>query len=157
MKTDYQKDSIFTCPKCRSAATQSVEVAYARSVRTGTSGHETISRFGESIAPPPKKDETFSPFLAVCGTTLAGMVSFPDLLPRFGFSSFAGLSAFSWPVVAVSSVAGLLVGIVLATRAINFNVLVRPRLLEEWARGAICSRCGHRFVRRCAQLNEPGE
>jgi hypothetical protein len=116
-------------------------------VRTGTSGHETISRFGETIAPPPEKDETFRPFLVVCGTTLAGMVWLPDLVPHIGFSGFSELSSFSWPTVAVSGATGLVVGVLFAARAIFYNVFERPSLMEEWARGTICGRCGHRFVR----------
>ena len=146
MTTNNNIRNSFTCPKCGSGSTQTVELAHARSVRTGTSG-ETISQFGESIAPPPEKDETFVPFLAVCGATIAGMFWLPDLLPRLGFSSFDGLSAFSRPVLLVSGAAGLLIGSVLAARAIKFNVLVRPRLLEDWARGAVCNRCGLRFER----------
>ena len=143
--TNTKRDELFTCPNCGSRSTQSIELAYSRSVRIGTSGHETVSAFGESIAPPPEKDETFVPFLAVCGATIAGMFWLPDLLPRLGFSSFVGLSAFSRPVLLASGAVGLLVGSVLAARAIKFNVLVRPRLLEEWARGAVCNRCGLRF------------
>lgn len=144
MTTKNDISNLFTCPRCGSGSTQTVELAHARSVRTGTSG-ETISRFGESIAPPPAKDETFVPYLAVCGTMIAGMIWIPDLLPRLGFSSFAGLSPFSRQVLLVSAALGLLVGLTLATRAIKFNVFVRPHLLEEWARGAICNRCGLRF------------
>ena len=145
--TKKRRYELFTCPNCGNRATQSIELAYSRSVRIGTSGHESVSAFGKSIAPPPEKDESFVPFLAVCGATIAGMIWLPDLLPRLGFSSFVGLSAFSRPVLLVSGAVGLLVGSVLAARAINFNVLVRSRLLEEWARGSICNRCGHRFNR----------
>lgn len=82
------------------------------------------------------------------------MIWIPDLLPRFGFVNFAGLSPFSHPVLLVSAAVGLLVGLILAARAINFNVLVRPHLLEEWARGAICNRCGLRFKQAPSNMGD---
>ena len=60
------------CPRCYSRYTQSVEMAYSQSVRTGESGYTSISEFGRSLEPPEARSEVGYP-LAV--TLAVGIIS----------------------------------------------------------------------------------
>ncbi len=96
-----------SCPECGSNYTQSIAIAYARSVRTSDSGYESISVFGKSIAPPQERDEKVRPTIVACFTAAICLLLLPDLFDRSGIQFLLGLRWFNWPVIlGAASLAG---------------------------------------------------
>ena len=135
------------CPSCGSHATQSVPTAYSQSVRSGSSGFTSISMRGESLAPPPEKDDTVLPGVAACVTAAITLFALPALFRNSEITALQGLSLFSWPVLLASCVIGWVSGLLLAIPAISYNVKVRPRLQATWEAGMVCNRCSYQWQR----------
>ena len=135
------------CPRCHSGYTQSVEVAYSQAVRTGETGHTTISEFGRSMEPPAPRNTIGGALAATFMVTVISMMSLPALAEFLGIGRFAALSTFDTPVVVTSLVVGLVAGFRSAVSAYIYNVSIHRGEMQHWGRGVICRRCGHRFRR----------
>ncbi len=142
MEKHTENTSNYRCPRCGSHSGQSVALAHAQSVRVGHSGLETISRFGESIAPPPERDEKLVPGVVACFAAGISLFKSPDLLHATGLPFFANLSPFSWKVALVSCVFGWTVGLLIAIPRVRYNVHELPALLRDWESQMLCRRCG---------------
>ena len=153
MSHDNRIKDEMRCPECGSASTESVVIAYAKSARTGTSGYETVSLFGEQIAPPEERDEKFWPSVAVCVAAIIALFKLPGTLNQLEIEALQNLSVLSWPVVLLSCVVGWLVGLIFVIPAIRYNVHVLPGLTAEWEKGMACRRCGHRWQRDSLEGN----
>lgn len=135
------------CPGCSSHYTQSVEMAYSQAIRTGESGYTTISEFGRSMEPPAPRSEVGYPMTV---TLVVGIVA-TGLLPALGeqlpFEWSNGMTSFDVPVVVVSVLLGLVAGVWSAASAMAYNMTIHSDEMDDWARGIVCRRCGHRFQR----------
>jgi DNA-directed RNA polymerase subunit RPC12/RpoP len=135
------------CPRCRSQYTQSVEMAYSQAIRTGESGYTTISEFGRSLEPPAPRSEVGYPLAVTLAVGLISMVSLPALGEQLPFEWSAGMTSFDVPVVIASVLLGLVAGVWSAASAMAYNMSVHSDEIDEWERGVVCRRCGHRFGR----------
>ncbi len=145
MELSHQTHQEMQCPSCRSHSTQTIEVAYAQAVRVGDSGRETVSRFAQSLAPPPERDEKFVPGLVACAVLGVSFITLPEILNRTGIPALSNLPHLSWKIAAMGCTAGWIVGLLIAIPRIRFNVMKLPKLLEQWRNQAVCRRCGHRW------------
>ena len=136
------------CPRCRSHYTQSVDMAYSQAIRTGESGYTTISEFGRSMEPPEPRSEVGYPMALTLAVGLISMVSLPALCEQLPFERLEGMTSFDVPVVAVSGLLGLVAGVWSAASAMAYNISFHSEEMDEWARGVVCRRCGHRFGRK---------
>ena len=135
------------CPRCYSRYTQSVEMAYSQSVRTGESGYTSISEFGRSLEPPEPRSEVGYPLAVTLAVGIISAMSLPELAERLPFMSFAEMTPFDTPVVVTSILLGLVAGVWSAGSAMAHNMSVHSDEMDQWARGVVCRRCGHRFKR----------
>ena len=135
------------CPRCYSRYTQSVETAYLQSVRTGESGYTSISEFGRSLEPPEARSEVGYPLAVTLAVGIISAMSLPELAERLPFKSFAEMTPFDTPVVVTSILLGLVAGVWSAGSAMAHNLSVHSDEMDQWARGVVCRRCGHRFKR----------
>ena len=133
------------CPRCHSHYTQSVEMAYSQSVRTGESGYTTISEFGKSLAPPMPESELGVPIMMLFFIGAFTMALIPVLGEKLPFEALHGLSSFDIPVVLVSVGLGAIVGFRSALSALVYNRSIYKSQMDNWGREVICRRCGHRF------------
>ena len=143
-------DTNLSCPECGSNSTQSISIAYARSVRTSDSGYESISAYGKCIAPPQERDEKVRPTFVACVTAAVCLLLLANLLNQSGIHAISNLSTFSWPVILGSCAIGWIVGLLDALPAIRYDVQVWPGLYEEWAEQMVCNRCFGIWSRRPA-------
>jgi len=135
------------CPRCQSRYTQSVEMAYSQSVRTGESGYTTISQFGRSLEPPEPRSEVGYPLAVTLAVGIVSAMSLPELAERLPFESLAGMTPFDTPVVVTSVLLGLVAGVWSAASAMAHNMSIHSDEMDQWARGVVCRQCGHRFRR----------
>lgn len=145
MKRSHRTNQDMQCPNCKGHNTQSIAIAYSQSVRTGDTGRQTISEFGQGLAPPMAKDEKLVPGIIACVVLGVCLFTLPDLLNRTGIPALTDLSVVNWKVAAISCLAAWTVGLLVAIPRIRYNVMELPSLLDEWERDAICRRCGHRW------------
>jgi hypothetical protein len=136
------------CPECGSHNTQSLEILYAQSVRTGYSGQRTISELGESVAPPTPDSEVLFPFAVGVMVTIVSAFSLPALLSAIPVEWSQGLLPYDIPVVVASVVLGVLVARSMQHLAIQHNRQYFDKDYDSWRRGVLCRRCGHQFRRR---------
>jgi hypothetical protein len=137
----------FSCPKCGSSYTQSIAVAYSRSVRSSDSGYDSISAFGKTLAPPQQRDEKMGSTLVACLTALACLILLPELFGRLDIPLLSNLTAFSWPVILGSCVTGWAAGLIVAYPAIHYNVRDWPREYAKWEAQVVCNRCSNTWLR----------
>ena len=135
------------CPRCRSHYTQSVDMAYSQAIRTGESGYTTISEFGRSLEPPEPRSEAAYPLAVTLAVGIVSMVSLPALANELPFEWLEGTTSFDVPVVVASVLLGLVAGVWSADSAMAYNMSVHSDEMDEWERGVVCRRCGHRFGR----------
>ena len=135
------------CPRCRSHYTQSVDMAYSQAIRTGESGYTTISEFGRSLEPPEPRSEAAYPLALTLAVGIVSMVSLPALANELPFEWLEGMTSFDVPVVVASVLLGLVAGVWSAASAMAYNMSVHSDEMDEWERGVVCRRCGHRFGR----------
>ena len=135
------------CPRCRSHYTQSVDMAYSQAIRTGESGYTTISEFGRSLEPPEPRSEAAYPLAVTLAVGIVSMVSLPALANELPFEWLEGMTSFDVPVVVASVLLGLVAGVWSAASAMAYNMSVHSDEMDEWERGVVCRRCGHRFGR----------
>ena len=135
------------CPRCRSHYTQSVDMAYSQAIRTGESGYTTISEFGRSLEPPEPRSEAAYPLALTLAVGIVSMVSLPALANELPFEWLEGTTSFDVPVVVASVLLGLVAGVWSAASAMAYNMSVHSDEMDEWERGVVCRRCGHRFGR----------
>ena len=135
------------CPRCRSHYTQSVDMAYSQAIRTGESGYTTISEFGRSLEPPAPRSEVGYPLAVTLAVGIVSMVSLPALANELPFEWLEGMTSFDVPVVIASVLLGLVAGVWSAASAMAYNMSVHSDEIDEWERGVVCRRCGHRFGR----------
>ena len=133
------------CPRCGSRDCQTREVAFSHSHRRTEGGHQSISAFGESVAPPQKRSVFWSPIgigigvgcttLFVASALLGQDVSLDAVLARVSDSRalWTGL------------VTGALTFVAIALRAAAWNETSWRGLHAAWRRGSVCRRCGHQF------------
>ena len=133
------------CPRCRSHYTQSVDMAYSQAIRTGESGYTTISEFGRSLEPPEPRSEAAYPLALTLAVGIVSMVSLPALANELPFEWLEGMTSFDVPVVVASVLLGLVAGVWSAASAMAYNMSVHSDEMDEWERGVVCRRCGHRF------------
>lgn len=133
------------CPQCGSGYTQSVEMAYSQSVRTGESGYTTISEYGRSLEPPSPRSPFGLPLALAFWVTVVSMISIPVLGNVLPFAWFKGLSWLDKPVVIISIILGVIAGFRSAVSVLVHNNSVHRGEMKKWARGTVCRRCGHRF------------
>ena len=135
------------CPRCRSQYTQSIEMAYSQAIRTGESGYTTISEFGRSLEPPEPRSEAAYPLAVTLAVGIVSMVSLPALANELPFEWLEGMTSFDVPVVVASVLLGLVAGVWSADSAMAYNMSIHSDEMDEWERGVVCRRCGHRFGR----------
>lgn len=145
MEYSHHTTKNMQCPSCGSHSTQAIGLAYSQAVRVGDSGRETVSRFGQALAPPPEKDEKFVPGLVACFVLGISLITLPALLNKTGIPALSNLPTISWKVAVISCIAAWAVGLLIAMPRIRYNVMKLPKLLEEWRSQVICRRCGHRW------------
>ena len=133
------------CSRCQSHYTQSVEMAYSQSVRTGESGYTTISEFGKSLAPPMKESELGVPAMLMLFVGVLAMILIPVLGEKLPFQALHGLSSFDIPVILICVGLGTFVGFRSAVSALVYNRSIYKGQLDRWGQEVICRRCGHRF------------
>ena len=135
------------CPRCQSRYTQSVEMAYSQSLRTGESGYTTISEFGRSLEPPAPRSEIGYPLALTLAAGIVSMASLPALGEPLPFDWLDGMTSFDAPVIVVSILLGLAAGTWSAASAMAYNMTIHSDEMEDWGQGVVCRRCGHRFRR----------
>lgn len=135
------------CPQCKSRQTQTVKTAYSQSVRTDESGYQSISEFGKTLEPPPRRSQLAAFFSVAMLVTSAAMILLPSASELIQVKWLGGLSSFDWPVVVASIVLGLVAGERSAISAGVHNAIVHRGEMREWNRGVVCRRCDHRFTR----------
>ncbi len=144
--TALDKNTIsLRCPRCGSRDCQTREIAFAQSHRRSAGGYESVSTFGKSVAPPPKRSVFWGPLGLGVGlgcTTLFGAAAILGQDASLG-SVLAGASDSRavWTGIAT----GFLAFVAIAVRAALWNETVWRRLHVEWRTGAVCRRCGQQF------------
>ena len=136
------------CPECGSHNTQSLEVVYAQSVRTGYNGHQTISELGESVAPPTPDSEVLFPLAVGVMVTIVSAFSLPALLSTIPVEWGQGLMPYDTPVAAIGVALGAIVARSTRAMAIETNRHYFEKDYDRWCRSVLCRRCGHQFRRR---------
>jgi hypothetical protein len=135
------------CPECGSHNTQSLEIVYAQSVRTGYNGHQTISELGESVAPPAPDSEVLFPLAVGVAVSVVSVFSLPALLSAIPAEWGQELMPYDSPIVSVGLVLGALVARSMRRLAIEMNKHYFDKDYDRWQRGILCRRCGHQFTR----------
>ena len=132
------------CAQCGSTNWQSLEVAYDQSVRQTEGGYRSVSKFGESIAPPEKRSLIGGPLFTAIGLGGATLLFLPVILdrsPKRGWILAPLMEAHAYtPAIAV----GVTVFVAKVIAAVRYNGLHWPAKHETWRRSRICRRCGHR-------------
>lgn len=132
------------CAHCGSTNWQSLEIAYDQSVRQTEGGYRSVSKFGESIAPPEKRSIVAGPLFTAVSLGSATLLFLPTILelgPQRGPILAPVMEAHPFtPAIAV----GLIVFVVRALAAVRYNGLHWPAKYENWRHDRICRRCGHR-------------
>ena len=142
-----------SCERCGSHNTQPVPLAYSQTVRVGYSGRETVSRYGQDLAPPERKDDLFLPSIVACTVTAAVVFTGPAVCGMLGFTCFSDTAIFDLKRIAIGIPLGWAVGLALAIPAIKFNSWKLPALLARWEAEVVCKRCGHRWRRSVSSRN----
>lgn len=158
MSSAGSTDTNLSCPECSSNYTQSISIAYARSIRISDSGYESITAYGRSIAPPQERDERVRPTVVACFTATVCLLFLADLFNQSGIPAISNLSTFSWPVILGSCAIGWTAGLLDALPAIRYNVHVWPDLCAKWEDQMVCNRCFSIWSRSRAdhQCNDGG-
>ena len=123
------------CPSCGSSNTQNIEIAYEHSVRTSHNGYESVSAFGQSIAPPKIVNPFFAGFLI---TLLWLLFWFIGLITVESYRWFKEQD--EWHVFLFDS-AGVVFVIGLVATSI-YDILAAIPARAEWRQAFVCRRCG---------------
>ena len=75
------------------------------------------------------------------------MASLPALGEQLPFKWLDGMTSFDAPVIVVSILLGLVAGVWSAASAMAYNMTIHSDEMDNWGRGVVCRRCGHRFRR----------
>ncbi len=92
------------CDRCGSSNWQGVKIAFNQSVRRTTGGYESVSRFGESIAPPPKRSLFSGPLFSATGLSCGTLLFLPAIRENDLSSAFlparTPIKPGRWPATA---------------------------------------------------------
>ena len=120
-------------------------MAYSQAIRTGESGYTTISEFGRLLEPPAPRSEIGYPLALTLAVAIVSMASLPALGEQLPFEWSDGMTSFDTPVIVVSILLGMVAGVWSAASAMAYNMTIHSDEIDDWGRGVVCRRCGHRF------------
>lgn len=154
--TDLFESTIsLRCPRCGSQDCQTCEVAFSHAHRRTEGGYQSISAFGESVAPPQKRSTFWAPLgIGVgvgCTTLFVASAIFSQDATLGSVLSGASDSRAVWTALAI----GFVSFVAIALRAAAWNETPWRDLHGAWRRGAVCRRCGHQF--RLSRISQSGE
>lgn len=132
------------CAQCGSTNWQSLEVAYDQSVRQTEGGYRSVSKFGESIAPPEKRSIIGGPLFTAVGLASATLLFLPIILERSPQRESILVHVMEAHAYTPAVAVGVIVFVVKAIAAVRYNGLHWPAKYENWRHDRICRRCGHR-------------
>ena len=144
------------CENCGSHDTQFLPVAYAQSFRRSKDGHESISAFGESLAPPSEKSVFARPLLDGLGWGSFVLLGLPIAVHWIPISMLAGASFLSATIYVPAIVAGVLAFFRQVLAAITYNTVTRIPDVDRWRNSLVCRRCAHTWHRAGSENHERG-
>ena len=133
------------CDRCGSSNWQGVKIAFNQSVRRTTGGYESVSRFGESIAPPPKRSLFSGPLFSATGLSCGTLLFLPAIRENDLSSAFMPARIMEPFSFKFALLVGAVVFFVQFAAAVRYNAIYWPAKHTEWSGGRVCRSCGHRF------------
>jgi len=130
------------CPQCGSNNTQTIETAYAQSVRR-SNGYVSISEFGDSISPPEQRSTFLAPLAHAFGSTFISVVVLPKVDDLIDLPLITGSPPINIENFMVALCIGALIFVMSRHSAAGYNAFVFRKLITAWRRQSVCRRCSH--------------
>lgn len=133
------------CARCGSSNWQSIELAYMQSARVSETGYETVSKFGQSIAPPEPRSTLGSPFFTAVGVASGALIFLPVVLRDTLELSHAVSAIFDSRVYIPAVLIGIAAFFVQLFANLAYNTKIWAKEYGEWQQQRVCRACGHQF------------
>jgi len=134
------------CTQCGSSNWQSIELAYSQSARVSESGYQTISKFGQSIAPPEQRSLFGAPLFTAAGLGGGAFVFLPLLLAEQHNSTHGAVSPFQSELYVPAFLVAVIAFLVHFLVNARYNTIQWPAKYAKWQQYRVCRSCGHRFL-----------
>jgi len=131
------------CDRCGSSNWQSIELAYLQSARVSETGYETISKFGQSIAPPEPRSTFGSPLFTGIGVGSGALIFLPLLLRDALELSHAVSAMFDSRVFIPAALIGIAAFLVHLLANLAYNAKDWADEYGRWQQQSVCRSCGH--------------
>ena len=145
-----------TCPRCGSSDSQMRDVAFAQAHRRTDGGYQSISEFGQSVAPPQREPVFWGPFLIGVGAGCTAMFVRAYLIAETPGLESSLRHLFDPTALRWGLAAGLLAFVIRSATAIAHNQVVWTEQYKKWKTGAVCRRCGHQYRVSPSRNRRPG-
>lgn len=133
------------CDQCHSPNLQSVELAHMQSVRVSETGYESVSRFGQSIAPPEPRSTFGGPLFTAVGIASGALIFLPALLGDTLGLTHAASAIFDSRIYIPAALIGAAAFVVHLFANLTYNAKVWANEYGEWKEQKVCRSCGHQF------------
>jgi len=133
------------CPNCGSNNTQTIETAYAQSVRR-SNGYVSISEFGDSISPPEPQSTFLAPLAYAFGSTFISLPVLPKIDDLIDLPLITGSPPINSGNFMIAMGIGALVFVINRRSAVSYNAFVFRKLFTAWRRQSVCRRCSHVYL-----------
>ena len=144
-KRTRQNPQYTGCTKCGSSNWQSIELAYSQSARISETGYQTISRFGQSLAPPEQRSLFGAPLFTAAGLGGGAFVFLPFLLAKQHNSTHTAFSLFESEIYVPAFSVAVVAFLVHLLVNFRYNFSQWPTKYAKWLQYRVCRTCGHRF------------
>ena len=134
------------CTQCGSSNWQSIELAYSQSARVSESGYQTISKFGQSIAPPEQRSLFGAPLFTATGLGGGVFVFLPLLVAEQQNSAHAAFSLFDSRIYVPAVLVAVIAFLAHLLVNVRYNTSQWPAKYTKWQQYRVCRSCGHRFL-----------
>ncbi len=131
------------CDRCGSSNWQSIELAYMQSARVSETGYETVSKFGQSIAPPEPRSTIAAPLFTAVGVGSGTLIFLPALLGDTLELTHAVSAIFDSRVYIPAALIGISAFIVHLLANLAYNAKDWSDNYGQWQRQRVCRSCGH--------------
>lgn len=132
------------------------DVAFAQAHRRTAGGYESVSEFGQSVAPPERRSVFWGPLLIAVGAGCTGM-----FVRAYFIGDTPGLESslrflFDTAALRWGLGVGTLALVIRSATALAHNQVVWTEQYKKWKAGAVCRRCGHQYRVSPSRNRRPG-